>query len=51
VVFQDWREDGLLGDFDRVHVLGMTEDYQRAWVRMYVDGILMALGTVPRWIF
>jgi len=51
VVFQDWREDGLLGDFDRVHVLGMTEDYQRARVRMYVDGILMALGTVPRWIF
>ncbi len=51
LVFQDWREDGLLTDFDRVHVLGMTEDYQRATVCMYLDGTLVAMGTVPQWIF
>jgi hypothetical protein len=51
VVFEDWREDGLLSDFDRVHVLGMTEDYQRARVRMHLDGTLVAMGTIPQWIY
>ena len=51
LVFHDWREDGILTDFDRVHVLGMTEDYQRARVCMYLDGTLVAMGTVPQWIF
>lgn len=51
LVFYDWREDGLLTDFDRVLVLGMTEDYQRARVCMYLDGTLVAMGTVPQWIF
>jgi hypothetical protein len=51
VVFEDWREEGVLSDFDRVHVLGMTEDYQRARVRMFLDGTLVAMGTVPQWIF
>jgi hypothetical protein len=50
-VFYDWREEGLLSDFDRVLVLGMTEDYQRARVCMYLDGTLVAMGTVPQWIF
>jgi hypothetical protein len=51
LVFYDWREDGLLSDFDRVLVLGMTEDYQRAMVCMYLDGTLVAMGTIPQWIF
>jgi hypothetical protein len=51
VTFQDWRRDGILSDFDRVHVDGMTEEYQRATVRMSIDGVLVAIGTVPQWIF
>jgi hypothetical protein len=51
VVFEEYRDVGMLSDFDRVHVLGMTEDYQRARVRMYLDGTLVAIGTVPQWIF
>ena len=51
VVFEDRREAGVLDDFDRVHLLGMTGDYQRAVVRMRLDGTVVAMGTVPQWIF
>ena len=51
LVFWEYREEGVLSDFDRVLVLGMTEDYQRARVRMFLDGTLVAMGTIPQWIF
>ncbi len=51
VVLRDMNGDGLLSNFDRVHIFGMTEEYQRASVRMYLDGTLVAIGTVPQWIF
>ncbi len=51
VVFSDWNEDGIMSDIDKVHILGMTDEYQRASVNMYLDGTLVAIGTVPQWIF
>jgi hypothetical protein len=51
VVVSDENEDGLLSDFDKVQVKGITEGYQRATVRMYLDGTTVAIGTIPQWIF